>query len=99
MKNKNFRINKFASALQKENKNDYKNFMNMKGKLKLIYKKNQIKDYILKKDGFINWKGEKKNFLRNNDSNDNTITNMKKSKTNFILPKFNIIGKKDGDNV
>ena len=99
MKNKNFRINKFVSALQKENNNDYKNFMNMKGKLKLIYKKNQIKDYILKKDGFINWKGEKKNFLRNNDSNDNTITNMKKSKTNFILPKFNIIGKKDGENV
>ena len=68
--------------------------MSIKGSMKLICKKNQIKNFILKKDGFINWKEEKsnsvqKNIFINNTKENKTLTILNKNRTNTFFPKFN----------
>ena len=70
------------------------NYMNIKGSMKLIYNKNQIKNIILKKDGFINWKEGKNNTIQKNKSikdfkENKTLEIMKRNRTNTIFPKFN----------
>ena len=68
--------------------------MNNKGSSNFISNKNKLKNFILKKDGFINLKkGQKISISK--DKNDNlmkknkTLDIMKLNKTNNIFPKFN----------
>ena len=98
-KNKNI-TQKVEIRLKKENKCN--NIINMSGRLKLICRKSQIKNFILKKDGFINWKQEKNNLELKNKNNrnknyeeDKKLFSLKKNKTNIILPKFIMNGIKN----
>ena len=93
IKNKNI-IKNFGIKLKNESKSNYNNFMSIKGSMKLICKKNQIKNFILKKDGFINWKEGKsnsiqKNIFNNNTKENKTIAILNKNRTNTFFPKFN----------
>ena len=82
IKNKNI-IKNFGIKLKNESKSNYNNLMSIKGSMKLICKKNQIKNFILKKDGFINWREGKNNSIQKNLFNNNT----KENKTIVILNK------------
>ena len=82
VKNKNI-IKNFGIKLKNESKSNYNNLMSIKGSMKLICKKNQIKNFILKKDGFINWREGKNNSIQKNLFNNNT----KENKTIVILNK------------
>jgi len=82
IKNKNI-IKNFGIKLKNESKSNYNNLMSIKGSMKLICKKNQIKNFILKKDGFINWREGKNNSIQKNLFNNNT----KENKTIAILNK------------
>lgn len=92
IKNKNI-IKNFGIKLKNESKSNYNNLMNIKGSMKLICKKNQIKNFILKKDGFINWKEVKNNSVQknifNNTKENKTLTILNKNRTNSFFPKFN----------
>ena len=88
--NKNI-IQKFETKLKKENKSN-NNMININGSLKLMFRKSQIKNFILKKDGFINWKQEKNNIeLKNkynrntNDEEDKKFFSLIKNKTNIYI--------------
>ena len=80
---------------KKENNN---NIININGSLKLVFRKSQIKNFILKKDGFINWKHENNNaeiknkYNRNKNDEDKKFFIIIKNKTNIILPKFIMSG-------
>ena len=89
IKNKNI-IKNFGIKLKNESKSNYNNFMSIKGSMKLICKKNQIKNFILKKDGFINWKEGKsnsvqKNIFNNNTKENKTIATLNKNRTNTFF--------------
>ena len=93
IKNRNL-IKNIGNKLKNENKNIHNNFMNIKGSMKLIYKKNQIKNFILKKDGFVNWKegkniNQKEMGVNNNIKENKTRIILKRNRTNSVLPKFN----------
>ena len=82
---------KFQYKSKNENKIRFNNLINIKGSMKLICKKNQIKNIILKKDGFVNWRQERNKIIQNNADDNNHKENaiLKKNKTDIILPKFN----------
>ena len=89
IKNKNI-IKNFGIKLKNESKSNYNNLMSIKGSMKLICKKNQIKNFILKKDGFINWKEGKnnsiqKNLFNNNTKENKTIVILNKNRTNIFF--------------
>ena len=103
MNNKNL-IQKFETKLKKENKSN-NNFIIINGSLKLMFRKSQIKNFILKKEGFINWKQDKNNLElknkcnRNKNEEDKKFFSIIKNKTNIILPKFVMNGiNNDNDN-
>ena len=89
-------LEKIGIKLKKEQEKgiNFNNFMNNKGSSNFISNKNKLKNFILKKDGFINLKkGQKISISK--DKNDNfmkknkTLDIMKLNKTNNIFPKFN----------
>ena len=91
--NNNNILEKIGIKMNKGKEINFNNFMNNKGNSNFISNKNKIKNFILKKDGFINLKKGQK-FSISKDKNDTfmnknkTLDIMKLNKTNNIFPKF-----------
>ena len=83
-------------GFNKGNLNKHNDFNNIKGSMKFIGKKSQIKEMILKKDGFYHSSEKikenkialiKKNY-RNKLGDNKTLISLKKNRTNYFLSNF-----------